>query len=193
MTASPVTLTSVGTTATSVGTASADTPSAPPVTDIAANPAAFREGLAQMVTSVSVVTAEVDGARYGFTANSVTSVSMSPALVLVCLADTAECHDAFLVAESASINILATDQAHLSKVFATRGADKFAAADFPAGPTGAPVLAGATVALEGRVHERWTAGDHTVILLEVEHVHLGEREPLTYQGRMFRELAQVAS
>lgn len=189
MTTSPVTLTSVDTLATSTSTAV--TP--PPVTDIAANPAAFREGLAQMVTSVSVVTAEVDGARYGFTANSVTSVSMSPALVLVCLADTAECHDAFLVAETASINILAADQAHLSKIFATRGADKFAAADFPVGPTGAPVLAGATVALEGRVHERYTAGDHTVILLEVQHVHLGEREPLTYQGRMFRELAQVAS
>ena len=114
MTTSPVTLTSVD---TSTSTATAPQP----VTDIAANPAAFREGLAQMVTSVSVVTAEVDGARYGFTANSVTSVSMSPALVLVCLADTAECHDAFLVAETASINILAADQAHLSKVFATRG------------------------------------------------------------------------
>ncbi|WP_372593432.1 flavin reductase family protein [Actinotalea sp.] len=164
------------------------TPLSAPVAVLADDPRAFRDGLADMVTSVCVVTTEIDGARHGFTANSVTSVSMEPPLVLVCLAGTAECHDAFLAAETVAINVLAADQAEVSTVFATRGADKFAAASFVPGVTGSPVLQGATVTLEGRVHERTTAGDHTMIVVEVTGVTRGERAPLTYQGRRFHRL-----
>ncbi|TQL02799.1 flavin reductase family protein [Cellulomonas sp. SLBN-39] len=157
-------------------------------TTLTEQPRAFRDGLSAMVTSVCVITTAVDGHRHGFTANSVTSVSMDPPLVLVCLADTAECHDAFWATDCVAVNVLADDQAHLSTVFATRGADKFAAATFHAGATGAPVLEGATLTLEGRVHERTTAGDHTMILVEVTAVAQGDRTPLTYQGRRFRRL-----
>ncbi|GAA3816285.1 flavin reductase family protein [Cellulomonas soli] len=157
-------------------------------TSLLEEPRAFRDGLSSMVTSVCVITTAVDGQRFGFTANSVTSVSMDPPLILVCLADTAECHDAFLATDCVAVNVLAEDQAHLSTVFATRGADKFAAAPFHDGLTGAPVLADATLTLEGRVHERTTAGDHTMVLVEVTAVARGERTPLTYQGRQFRRL-----
>lgn len=159
-----------------------------PVSVLADDPRAYRDGLADMVTSVCVVTTEIDGARHGFTANSVTSVSMDPPLVLVCLAGSAECHDAFLASDTVAINVLAEDQASVSTVFATRGADKFGAATFLRGVTGSPVLQGATVTLEGTVHERTTAGDHTMILVEVIGVTRGAREPLTYQGRRFRQL-----
>ena len=170
---------------------SATTPTAPPPSPVAVladQPRAFRDGLADLVTSVCVVTTEIDGARHGFTANSVTSVSMDPPLVLVCLAGTAECHDAFLAAETVAINVLAADQAPVSTAFATRGADKFGAASFLSGITGSPVLQGATVTLEGTVHKRTAAGDHTMIVVEVTGVTRGEREPLTYQGRRFRRL-----
>ncbi|AMW14420.1 hypothetical protein A4E84_35970 [Streptomyces qaidamensis] len=152
------------------------------------DPQAYRDGLSSMVTSVCVVTTEVDGKRYGFTANSVTSVSMDPPLISVCLADNADVHPAFSHAESVAVNVLASDQRPVATAFATPGADRFAVAEFRPGKLGPPLLDGATVSLEGVVHQRLTAGDHTIILIEVAGVVVGEPEPLTYQGRRFHTL-----
>ncbi|WP_200304344.1 flavin reductase family protein [Streptomyces adelaidensis] len=152
------------------------------------DPQAYRDGLSSMVTSVCVVTTEVDGQRYGFTANSVTSVSMDPPLISVCLADTADVHPAFSRAESVAVNVLAVDQHPVAQAFATAGVDRFAAARFGPGELGPPLLDGATVSLEGVVHQRLTAGDHTIILIEVAGVVVGGGEPLTYQGRRFHTL-----
>jgi flavin reductase ActVB len=160
----------------------------PGSTDIRHEPTALRDGLARMATSVSVVTAEVGGARHGFTANSVVSVSADPPLVAICLADTAECHEAFTRADTIAVNVLAEGQEHLSTVFATRGADKFGAARFADGDLGAPVLPGAAVSLEGTVHSRHRAGDHTMIMLDVAYVRLGRTAPLVYQERRFHRL-----
>jgi flavin reductase ActVB len=152
------------------------------------DPQAYRDGLSSMVTSVCVVTTEVDGKRYGFTANSVTSVSLDPPLISVCLADTADVHPAFSQAESVAVNVLATDQRPVATAFATPGVDRFAAARFSPGKLGPPLLDGATVSLEGVVHQRITAGDHTIILIEVADVVVRAWEPLTYQGRRFHTL-----
>lgn len=160
----------------------------PGSTDIRHEPTALRDGLARMATSVSVVTAEVDGHRHGFTANSVVSVSADPPLLAICLAYTAECHEAFTRARTVAVNVLADGQERLSKVFATRGADKFEAAPFTTGDLGAPVLPGSAVALEGTVHSRHRAGDHTMILLDVAYVRLGRTAPLVYQERRFHRL-----
>ncbi|MFH8658180.1 flavin reductase family protein [Streptomyces afghaniensis] len=152
------------------------------------DPQAYRDGLSSMVTSVCVVTTEVDGKRYGFTANSVTSVSMDPPLISVCLADTADVHPAFSQAESVAVNVLAADQSAVAMAFASPGVDRFAAAHFSPGELGPPLLDSATVSLEGVVHQRLTAGDHTIILIEVAGVVVGGGEPLTYQGRRFHTL-----
>ncbi|WAU81161.1 flavin reductase family protein [Streptomyces sp. Qhu-G9] len=152
------------------------------------DPQAYRDGLSSMVTSVCVVTTEVDGQRYGFTANSVTSVSMDPPLISVCLADTADVHPAFSQAESVAVNVLASDQHPVAQAFATAGVDRFASARFSPGELGPPLLDGATVSLEGVVHQRLTAGDHTIILIEVAGVVVDGGEPLTYQGRRFHTL-----
>lgn len=152
------------------------------------DPQAYRDGLSSMVTSVCVVTTEVDGQRYGFTANSVTSVSMDPPLISVCLADTADVHPAFSQAESVAVNVLAADQHPVAQAFATAGVDRFAAARFSSGELGPPLLDGAILSLEGVVHQRLTAGDHTIILIDVAGVVVGGGEPLTYQGRRFHTL-----
>ncbi|GCB52269.1 flavin reductase family protein [Streptomyces sp. NL15-2K] len=165
-----------------------------PVTSPGDDPHTYRDGLSSMVTSVCVVTTEVDGIRYGFTANTVTSVSMDPPLISVCLADTADVHPAFSQAESVAVNVLAADQRPVANAFgagATSGPGRFAAAPFGLGKLGQPLLDGATVSFEGAVHQRLTAGDHTIILIEVAGVVVGEREPLTYQGRRFHTLNPV--
>ncbi|MFF6784721.1 flavin reductase [Streptomyces sp. NPDC012510] len=155
------------------------------------NPQAYRDGLSSMVTSVCVVTTEVDGQRYGFTANSVTSVSMDPPLMSVCLAETADVHPAFSRAETVAVNVLAADQHPLTQAFATLDVDGFDTAPCTLGKLGAPLLDGATASFEGLVHQRVTAGDHTIILIEVVDVVVGGREPLVYQGRRFHTLSPM--
>ncbi|MFV2195164.1 flavin reductase family protein [Nocardiopsis sp. LOL_012] len=157
-------------------------------TDIREEPGALRDGLAHMATSVSVVTTEISTGRHGFTANSVVSVSAEPPLIAVFLATKAECHEAFSHTETLAVNVLADGQEGLARVFATRGADKFAATGFVPGDLGAPVLPEAALVLEGTVHSLQHAGDHTMILAEVSRVRRHDAEPLVYQGRRFRRL-----
>ena len=159
-----------------------------PSTDIRRDPSAFRDGLARMATSVSVVTTQVDGRHHGFTANSVVSVSEDPPLVAICLAVNAECHEAFTRARTVAVNVLAYGQEHLSQLFSTRGADKFGTDGFAPGDRDAPVLPGAALVLEGAVHTRQSAGDHTMFLVDVSHVRVGDTAPLVYQERRFRRL-----
>ncbi|MFI6578368.1 flavin reductase family protein [Nocardiopsis sp. NPDC050513] len=161
----------------------------PHAADVHSDPAAFRDGLARMATSVCVITTEVESGRHGFTANSVVSVSSDPPLIGAFLATTAECHDAFVHARTLAVNVLSDGQEHLSTLFATRGADKFGSAEFARGDLGAPVLPGAAVILEGSVHARHSAGDHTMFLVDVARVRAGNTAPLVYQGRRFRRLA----
>ncbi|MCY9787072.1 flavin reductase family protein [Nocardiopsis sp. EMB25] len=160
----------------------------PHATDVRSEPTALRDGLARMATSVSVITTEVATGRHGFTANSVVSVSADPPLIGVFLATTAECHAAFAHARTLAVNVLADGQEHLSTLFATRGADKFGSTGFVRGGLGAPILPDAAVTLEGSVHSRHAAGDHTMILVDVARVRRGDSAPLIYQGRRFRRL-----
>ncbi|MEA9984663.1 MULTISPECIES: flavin reductase family protein [Subtercola] len=152
------------------------------------DPALLRRALSQLATSVTVVTTTHEGRQHGFTANSFTSVSVNPPLVLACLADTAECYDAFSQTDRVAINVLSEGQAEHARLFATRGADKFGQVEVDSGRFGVPVIRGAMVTIEGTIHDRVVAGDHLMILVRVEHVSLDDSAPLTYQARAFKKL-----
>lgn len=88
---------------------------------------AFRRALGTFTTGVTVITARsADGVRVGVTANSFSSVSLDPPLVLWSLAKTAHSMPVFQTAEYFAIHILAAGQQDLSNHFASRGEDKFA-------------------------------------------------------------------
>jgi len=152
------------------------------------DPAELRRALAGMATSVTLVTTNVTGVAYGFTANSFTSVSVSPPLVAVFLAETAESYPAFARTDHVAINILATDQGDVARHFATKGIDKFSAVTLHGDYDRVPVVTGAQAAILGQVHERWTVGDHLMIIVHVDEVIRSELPPLVYQNREFRKL-----
>jgi flavin reductase (DIM6/NTAB) family NADH-FMN oxidoreductase RutF len=91
----------------------------------------LRRALGAFATGVTVVTTvDGDGNPRGFTANSFTSVSLEPPLILVCLAKRAASCPVFQVAESFAVNILSEDQKAVSSAFSSPTADRFGTVDW---------------------------------------------------------------
>lgn len=150
----------------------------------------LRDGLARFPSGVTVVTArDEDGVPWGFTASSFCSVSADPPLVLVCLATSARCYPVFAATDEITINILSADQEHLARVFASRDADKLAAAGVDPDPTsGHRVIVDPLVRLRCRTHDRLVSGDHLVLIGRVRDVEMHDGVPLLYADRGFRSL-----
>ena len=135
------------------------------MTDAAIGPAAFRELLGRFATGVTVVTTTTqDGAPVGMTANSVTSVSLEPPLVLICVHQDSGMHGAMTQAPGFVINVLASDQEHLSRHFAGTSGDRFSGIGYRSGAHGAPILDGVLAHIECRQDSSIEAGDHTIFV-----------------------------
>jgi flavin reductase (DIM6/NTAB) family NADH-FMN oxidoreductase RutF len=125
----------------------------------------LRRALGTFATGVTVVTTiDGDGTPRGFTANSFTSVSLDPPLILVCLAKTAASCPVFQAAGSYAVNILSEDQKGVSGAFASRTADRFASVEWSGRTTGCPVFEGVVAWLDCRMHEVVDAGDHLILI-----------------------------
>src|SRR6201999_2085693 len=93
---------------------------------VTVDPAHYREAMAHFATGVAVVTSrDLDGERHGMTANAVTSVSLSPVLLLVCIANHLPTHRAVRETGRFNINLLRAAQRDLAQQFAHPAADKF--------------------------------------------------------------------
>jgi len=151
------------------------------------DPAALRlrEALGNFVTGVTVVTTRCGGELHGLTANSFTSVSLDPPLVLFSLARTADCFDAFEQSNHFAINVLGADQEALSNRFATKEVDKWDEVRWRPGHGGCPLLDDAIAAFECRVTDRHEGGDHVIHVGEVlRFAHRPEGAPLAFfRGR----------
>jgi flavin reductase (DIM6/NTAB) family NADH-FMN oxidoreductase RutF/DNA-binding GntR family transcriptional regulator len=146
----------------------------------------FRDVIGRFASGVAVITTAVDAARFGTTASAVTSLSMEPPMVLVCLNKTSQTRAAVLEAGVFCVNILAEGQQELAFQFAGKG-DKFAGVSCDAGRNGTPVLRGILAHLECTVTETVTGGTHTVFLGRVTTARGAEGTPLTYyRGRFGR-------
>jgi flavin reductase (DIM6/NTAB) family NADH-FMN oxidoreductase RutF/pimeloyl-ACP methyl ester carboxylesterase len=142
---------------------------------------AFRKALGGFLTGVTVVaTMQPDGSPRGFTANSFTSVSLDPPLVLVCIAKTASSCPVFSAAEGFSVSVLAEHHTNLSALFASKAPDKFAGAAWTRGPAGNPVLDDVAAWFDCTRHDVIEAGDHIILVGRVRG--FGERavNPLGY-------------
>lgn len=128
----------------------------------------FRQALGSFATGVTVVTAAgAEGAMAGVTANSFTSVSLEPPLILWCLANTSDSLPVFRDAAYFAVNILASGQVRLSDHFARRQEDKFSEVSFRRGRGGAPLLDGCVTWLQCRTAAQYDMGDHRVFVGEV--------------------------
>ncbi len=143
----------------------------------------LRSAFSQYATGVTVITATgVGGARIGMTANSFTSVSLDPPLVLWCPGKTSPSTDLFKAAAYFSINVLARDQHDLSRQFATPAPDKFAGVDIEPGRHEVPLIVGALARFECRTVSTYEAGDHLIIIGEVEAYDSAGGEPLVFHS-----------
>ena len=133
------------------------------------NPRALRNAFGTFMTGVTVVTAHDDaGNPLGFTANSFTSVSLDPPLVLVCLANTSSNYETFANTSKFAINILSEAQIALSNTFARPVEDRFASVDWEPGPHGSPILGGVSAWFDCAMHRTVEAGDHLILIGRVK-------------------------
>ncbi len=144
------------------------------------DPAAFRRSLGQFGTGVTVVTAAADGKLVGMTANSFSSVSLEPPLVLWSAKRTSQSFATFAAATHFAVNVLASDQIPLSKHFGRSGGDKFVDVPWRAGIAGAPILDGILCSFECRKSAEYPGGDHLIMLGEVERFARYERNALLF-------------
>jgi flavin reductase (DIM6/NTAB) family NADH-FMN oxidoreductase RutF len=142
----------------------------------------FRTGLSRFASGVTVVTTQDAEARpLGITVSAFTSLSLDPPLVLVCIERGAYIHDAFQASGVFVVNLLAAEQEDLSRLFASREADKFAGVGYTRGLDGVPVLNDTLAAIECRLKQAHEGGDHTIFVGEVEKVTVRDGgQPLLY-------------
>jgi len=147
----------------------------------------LRRALGQFATGVTVVTARADdGRRIGVTANSFTSLSLDPPLVLWCLAKGAPSLPEFLESGHFAVNVLAADQHHLSRQFSTPAPDKFAGVPVSEGPGGVPLLDGVLARFTCRHVRNHDGGDHVIFIGEVERFEEFDGEPLVFHSGFYR-------
>lgn len=145
------------------------------------DPRALRDAFGCFPTGVTVVTAaEPDGTPRGFTANSFTSVSLAPPLLLVCIASAAASLPVFAEATHFAVNVLGDAQRAVSARFASPSPDKFAGTDWRPGAHGAPLIGDALAWFECARHEMVSAGDHEILIGRVVDFAAGTGNPLGY-------------
>lgn len=157
------------------------------------DPAQFRHVLARYATGVVVVSTCVDGVDHAMTANSFTSVSLAPALVLVCVDRGSRFHEAVTATTRWAVSILSAESEPQAAWFAQRGrplAGQFAGVASMRGPiSGALLVSGALAHLECRTHASFPGGDHDILVGRVESLSpADDREPLLYYRHHFRRL-----
>jgi len=145
---------------------------------------ALRRCLGQFGTGVTVITARVGAERVGVTANSFSSMSLDPPLVLWSIKRTSRSFEAFQAAEHFAVNILSSEQVAIAQAFSGSAADKFSGVDWTAGKTGAPVILGTIATIECRVQLRHDGGDHVVLIGYADDFRQSHGEALLFcQGR----------
>lgn len=125
----------------------------------------FRNALGRFATGVTVITAcGINGRPIGLTANSFSSVSLDPPLVLWSLAKTSFNAPHFLAASHFAVHVLAYDQRWVADRFASRAGERFEGLPFTLSEEGVPVLAGCMARFECRTADIVDGGDHHIFL-----------------------------
>ena len=141
-------------------------------------------------TGITIVTSRApDGTPIGLTANSFTSVSLDPPLLLVSIANNAGSADALKQASHFVINVLQTSQQPASNRFAGKGEDRFAATPWQEGESGMPLIDGSLGSFECKRHAVHDGGDHFLLVGEVVRAQYEpRRDPLLYFRGKYRRL-----
>jgi flavin reductase (DIM6/NTAB) family NADH-FMN oxidoreductase RutF len=156
---------------------------------MAVEPDLFRKSCARFATGITIATViGTDEQPYGLTINSFTSVSCCPPLILICIDYRSSLLPHFRASSHYGINVLSEHQRSLSVRFAERQPDRFDGLDWHHGQTGVPLLMGCLSRMECSVSQVVEAGDHAILIGEVEHTEFEDGKPLLYFASDYRQL-----
>jgi flavin reductase (DIM6/NTAB) family NADH-FMN oxidoreductase RutF len=157
----------------------------------------FRRVMGSFATGVTVITMPTADGAWGMTANSITSLSLEPTLVLACIEKTTRTHQHMQASPVWAINILGDDQEHISRTFAMKDFElERTMVDTPYRPgvTGAPIIEGCLSYLDCRTWASYDGGDHTIFLGEVHDAAVldSDRRPLLFFKGGYARLGERA-
>jgi flavin reductase (DIM6/NTAB) family NADH-FMN oxidoreductase RutF len=153
-------------------------------------PEHFRYVLGHLPTGVTVVTAHAPHGPTGMAANSVTSVSLDPALILLCPAKSSSTWPKIRATGRFCVNVLAGHHDEVTRRFAQRGIDRFAGVSHTPRATG-PGLEDAVAWIDCELRVEHDAGDHTIAVAEVVAVQAAEHmAPLVFFRGRYESLQQ---
>jgi flavin-dependent trigonelline monooxygenase, reductase component len=154
----------------------------------------LRDAFGAFMTGVTIVTTtDKDGKPLGFTANSFSSVSLDPALLLVSIAKTSSNYATFSSAGHFAINILAEGQKDLSNTFARPSEDRFANVEWQMSANDNPLLGNVSAWFDCTTHQIIDAGDHALIIGKIEAFHSAGFAGLGYYRGGYFTPAKVAA
>jgi 4-hydroxyphenylacetate 3-hydroxylase, reductase component len=152
----------------------------------------FRKVCGQFATGIAIACCRGrNGQPLGLTVNSFTSVSLQPLLVLFSLDHRSHSYQDFIEASHFSLQFLPEDARELSQRFARPSDDRFAGLDWRESTGGAPVLGNMLASMVCRQFSRVPAGDHDLLIGEVQDMSLQGGRPLLYlAGRYGRAASE---
>ncbi len=156
----------------------------------------FRRTVGLFATGITVVTTRSGDVVHGMTANSFTSISLDPTLVLIAVDNGAYMKELLEVSGVFAVCVLGADQEPLARYFSSserpHGPHEFDGIDYRQETTGAPILNGAMAFVDCTVSQSVPAGDHTLYLGEVVDMGVGTpTKPLLYFRGKYRMLDDV--
>ncbi len=157
--------------------------------------AAFRQTLGQFATGVAVVTVEREpGVVHGMTANSFTSVSLDPFLILICVDQNARLSACVREKQRFGVSVLKESQQAISEYFAkgvqSAEGDALLGIRYRWTKSRIPLLEDSLMQVACNVVAAHMTGDHTIFIGEVESADSGSGEPLLYFRSQYRQMAR---
>ena len=141
----------------------------------------LRNVLSKFATGVTVVsTIDCDGKPIGMTANSFTSVSLDPPLVLWSIGINQPSYDAFLKAKGYSVSILSKDQKDICDLFSSPIEDKFRDIDYTLTDNGFPIIQKSLAWFDCLKWNNYPGGDHQILVGEIKNFYADENDPLIF-------------
>ncbi len=139
--------------------------------------------MSQFPSGVTVITTKHEGKVHGMTASAFISLSLEPPLVLESVAKNTQTHQILTKTDIYGVSILEATQSEVSNHFAGFGPKDFEPSFTELNEY--PVVQGAVAQLLCKIVARHEVGDHTLFVGQVEHIVLGEGEPLLYYNRLY--------
>jgi 3-hydroxy-9,10-secoandrosta-1,3,5(10)-triene-9,17-dione monooxygenase reductase component len=150
---------------------------------------AFRNALGQFATGVTVVTAvDAEGRKVGMTANSFSSVSLEPMLVLWSIARTSKSFQDFVSADHFAIHILNAQQKELSTQFASNCDDRFDGVPHDTGVADIPLLKDFSAVFQCQTEHQYDGGDHVIIVGRVLEFENRGTAPLIFHAGRYADI-----